>query len=229
VIRIKARKRLRDFTLDADIEAGPGETVVLMGSNGSGKTTVLNIAAGLVAPDEGLVAVSSRTLYDSAQGIDIPPEKRNVGYVFQHYALFPHMTVFDNVAFGLRMRKAEVNTIERKVREELEPLGMWEQRDVRASKLSGGQRQKVALARSLAVEPALLLLDEPLSALDMGACASIRDSLKMRIGKDRITTILVTHSMRDASALGNRVYVLDCGKVIRSGTPADILETVSQL
>jgi molybdate transport system ATP-binding protein len=222
MIRIKVRKALRDFTLDLDIAADDGERIVLMGSNGSGKTTVLNLVAGLMAPDEGVIAVGGRTLFDSSAGIDVPPERRNAGYVFQHYALFPHMTIYDNVAFGLRMRKVPAENVERRVREELESLGMWELRQARAAKLSGGQQQKVALARGLAVQPALLLLDEPLSALDARTHGVMRKVLGERIRKSRVPSVIVLHSLRDALALGDKVYVLDRGQVAMSGEPAEI-------
>jgi molybdate transport system ATP-binding protein len=220
MIRISARKKLRDFPLEVDIAAKDGETVVLMGNNGSGKTTVLNLAAGLMRPDEGVIEVDGRMLFDSGTGVDLPVEQRNVGYVFQNYALFPHMTVYDNVAFGLRMKRQPV---ESEVREELETLDMWDLRNVRAAKLSGGQKQKVALARSLVTRPSLLLLDEPLSALDAQMYGTIRETLRERIKKGRIPAIIVSHSLRDARELGDRVFVMDRGQVVLSGEPEDVL------
>lgn len=219
MIRIRAVKRLRDYTLDVAIEAGG--TAVLMGNNGSGKTTVLNLAAGITRPDAGDIAVSGETLFDSGGGIDVPVEDRNVGYVFQGYALFPHLTVYDNVAFGPRMRKAD--GADGSVRSELEAVGMWELRGVKTARLSGGQMQKVALARCLATRPALLLLDEPLSALDVEMQATMRDYLKRRIAAERLPAVIVTHSVRDAAELGDRVFVLDRGRVTASGAPDDIL------
>ncbi|HEY3274091.1 MAG TPA: ABC transporter ATP-binding protein [Methanocella sp.] len=223
MIRIRVRKKLRDFTLDVNLTASDGETVVLLGSNGSGKTTVLNMVAGLLSPDEGAIEIGGRTLFSSGTRIDIPPEQRDIGYVFQHYALFPHMTVYDNVAFGLRMRKAPAEVLESRVREELESLGLWEFRKAPASKLSGGQRQKVALARSLVVEPALLLLDEPLSALDTRSHSLMREVLRERIKRSGIPCIIVLHSLRDALELGDRVCVMETGQVTLSGKPAEIL------
>ena len=225
MIKIKVRKALRDYTLDVDIATGDGETVVLMGSNGSGKTTVLNLAAGLLQPDEGVIAVGDRTLFDSGNGTDVPPDRRHVGFVFQNYALFPHMTVYDNVAFGLHMKRMPKDEIAKIVRSELEFVGLWELRDARASKLSGGQKQRVALARGLAVRPRLLLLDEPLSALDIRASARMRDGLRERIKKERLPCIVILHNPADAVAMGDRVYVLDLGQVVLSGHPDRVLAT----
>jgi ABC-type sugar transport system ATPase subunit len=139
--------------------------------------------------------------------------------VFQNYALFPHMTVYSNVAFGLRMKRQPKEEIEARVREELESLGMWELRNARAAKLSGGQKQKVALARAYVLKPSLLLLDEPLSALDAQTYVVVRASLRERIRKDRTLCIVVLHNPMDAIALGDKAFVLDLGRVIFSGTP----------
>lgn len=222
MIRIKVVKKLRDYTLDVDIKADEG-IAVLMGSNGSGKTTVLNLAAGIMSPDSGTIEVSGATLFDSKSGKDIPMEGRNVGYVFQNYALFPHMSVYDNVAFGLRMRKAPAREIAIKVRAELEGMGMWELRNAKASRLSGGQKQKVALARCLAIKPSLLLMDEPLSALDVEMQAAMRAVIRQRIKSERMLAIIVTHSLLDAVELADRVFVMEHGKVSASGTPDDML------
>lgn len=222
MLRIKAVKRLRDYTLDVDIESDGG-TLVLMGNNGAGKTTVLNLAAGITAPDCGLIEASGVKLFDSGAGVDVPVEDRNVGYVFQNYALFPHMSVYDNVAFGLRMRKAHAKEIEERVKAELEELGMWELRGVKASGISGGQKQKVALARCLVVKPCLLLLDEALSALDAEMQAAMRASLKQRIKEENIPAIIVTHNLLDAIELGDRVFVMENGRVTVSGKPDEVL------
>lgn len=220
MIRIKVVKKLRDYTLDVDISARG--TAILMGNNGSGKTTVLNMAAGITRPDSGIIELSDVALYDSGRGVDVPMEDRNVGYAFQNYALFPHMTVYDNVAFGPRTRKA--TGIEERVRSELEEVGMWELRGVKAARLSGGQKQKVALARCLANRPSLLLMDEPLSALDVEMQAVMRDYIKRRIAEEKIPAIIVTHSLLDAAELGDRVFVMDQGHMAVGGTPEEILK-----
>lgn len=223
MLRISVTRKLRDFTLDLKLNAEGGETLVLMGNNGSGKTTVLNLVAGLMAPDGGSIEADGKKLFSSEEEIDLPPEQRNIGYVFQNYALFPHMSVFDNVAFGLRMRKLPALEIRSRVKAELDPVGMWELQGVKAARLSGGQKQKVALARSLVIEPALLLLDEPLSALDREMHDTIMENLRERLKKDRITSIVVLHNNRDALELGHKVCVLDRGRVVFSGTPEEVL------
>ena len=144
-----------------------GEFIFLVGPTGCGKTTLLNLIAGLDRPDRGRIALDGRSLFDSDLGIDLPPEARGVGYVFQSYALFPHMSVYDNVAFGLRARKMPAEDIDRRVEKHLKEAGLWEIRRAKAADVSGGQKQRVALARALIIEPKLLLLDEPLSALDV--------------------------------------------------------------
>lgn len=223
MLRIKATRRLRDFVLDVDIDVDSGRTLALMGNNGSGKTTILNMVSGLMAPDSGTIEAEGRTLFSSEAGIDLPPEARNVGYVFQSYALFPHMTVFDNVAFGLRARKLPAEEIHARVRSELEQTGMWELKHAKAGKLSGGQKQKVALARSLVVKPTLLLMDEPMSALDARTHEAIRESLRARLKSDHITSVIVLHSAGDAMALGDKVCVIDRGCVELSGLPWEVL------
>lgn len=226
MLRIRAAKKLRDFTLDVDIESDNG-TVVLMGNNGSGKTTVLNLVAGIARPDSGLIEVKGKAFFDSEIGIDVPIEDRNVGYVFQNYALFPHMSVYDNVAFGLRMRNAPHVEVRERVKAELEGLGMWELRNAKASRLSGGQKQKVALARCLAARPSLLLMDEPLSALDAETRTWTRSCIKERIRDGHMPAIIVTHSLADAVELGDMVFIMDRGRVVASGRAGEMLKNGS--
>ncbi|MGA9140586.1 MAG: ABC transporter ATP-binding protein [Methanocella sp.] len=223
MLRINVRKALRDYDLDVDITVTDSETLVLMGNNGSGKTTVLNMVAGLMRPDAGLIETPSGVMFEHETGVDLPPEARNTGYVFQNYALFPHMTVFDNVAFGLRMKKTPPAEVIARVRSELESLGLWELRDERAIKLSGGQKQKVALARGIIIEPSLLMLDEPLSALDIETQVSMRRELKLRIRNAGVPAIVVTHDPADARALADVICIMDRGKIRASGKPDNIL------
>jgi molybdate transport system ATP-binding protein len=222
MLKIKAVKKLRDFVLDVDIATDEG-AIVLMGNNGAGKTTLLNMVSGLTAPDSGHIEISGRTLFDSSRRVDVPPEKRNVGCVFQNYALFPHMSVFDNLAFGLRMRKLPAREVEDKVKGQLTSVDMWDLRDERAVKLSGGQTQKVALSRALAIQPDLLILDEPLSALDVQTQAAMRSELKAIITRTKVPCIIVTHNIRDAAELGGLVYVLEKGVVTAHGKASDVL------
>lgn len=224
MLKIRVVIQLRDYMMDVDIKSDNTDTIVLMGNNGSGKSTILNLISGILTPESGRIEVSGRVLFDSGTNINLPPDQRDVSYVFQNYALFPHMTVFENVAFGLRMRKMPGDIIGQKVREELEMIGMWDLRGEKAVKLSGGQKQKIALARSLIIQPSLLMLDEPLSALDIQTQSMMRSYLKEKIKILKIPCILVTHSLHDALELGDLAYILDRGRVAISGDPASILK-----
>ncbi len=202
-----------------DLDFAAGETVVLLGPSGCGKTTTLRIVAGLELPDGG-----GRVLFDGADVTAMPIEKRNVGMVFQSYALFPNMTVAQNVAYGLKVRglpaaERAARTAEMLAMMQIEPLA-----DRQIDQLSGGQRQRVALARALAPRPRVLLLDEPLTALD----ARLRDTLRVEINRLLrslgITTVYVTHDQAEAMALGDRIVVMDHGRVAQTGTPRAIYE-----
>jgi len=201
--------------LSLDIAAG--ETVVLLGPSGCGKTTTLRIIAGLESPDTG-----GRVLFDSEDVTAQPIEDRGVGMVFQNYALFPNMTVEQNVGYGLRVRKASRKDREERVAEMLALVDLTELGERRVDQLSGGQKQRVALARALAARPRLLLLDEPLTALD----AKLREGLRVEI--DRllrqlgITAVYVTHDQGEAMALGDRIVVMEKGRIAQAGTPQEI-------
>jgi len=217
-VRIVAR--LRAFTLDVTWTAGDG-VAVLFGPSGAGKTLTLACLAGLLRPDAGRIVVGDRVLFDAAAGIDVPPQARRVGYVFQGYALFPHLSVADNVAFGLRdaprAQRAD------KTREVLRRLGLAELADRRPHELSGGQRQRVALARALAIDPALLLLDEPLSALDAPLRRALRDELRAILRDWGTAAVLVTHDFTEAYRIGDRIVVYDAGRVVQSAPRAELL------
>ncbi len=202
-----------------DLEIKAGETVVFLGPSGCGKTTTLRLIAGLEAPDPG-----GRVLFDGADVSALPVEKRHVGLVFQSYALFPNMDVRGNVAYGLRVRGMAKAVRDTRVDEMLAMMRIEALAHRRIDQLSGGQRQRVALARALAVRPRALLLDEPLTALD----AKLRDALRVEIDallrRLGITAVYVTHDQAEAMALGDRIVVMDHGRVAQAGTPREIYE-----
>ena len=203
---------LRTLCLDLALEVGR-ETVALVGPSGAGKTTVLRAAAGLLRPDRGRIVLGESVWFDAARRIDRPPEERSVGYVFQDYALFPHLTVRKNVAFG---------GVER-VDELLKRFAIEQLASARPGDISGGERQRVALARALAREPAVLLLDEPLSALDAHTRNAVRAELQELLREIRLPTLLVTHDFEDAAALADRIGVVSSGKVLQMGTAAELV------
>jgi ABC-type sulfate/molybdate transport systems ATPase subunit len=203
---------LRSYDLDVRLSIG-AETVALVGPSGAGKTTVLRAIAGLRAPDRGRIALGSDVWFDAAARVDRPPEARSVGLVFQEYALFPHMTVRRNVGFGAGATGVDAL---------LERLGIAHLADERPGALSGGERQRVALARALARGPGVLLLDEPLSALDAHTRASVRAHLQDVLAQLALPTLIVTHDFRDATALADRIGVIVDGR-LRQLAPVDEL------
>ncbi len=213
-------KRFGDFTATRGVSlaAKKGEIVALLGPSGSGKTTVLRLTAGFERPDAG------RILVEGEDVTSVAPERRNFGMVFQHYALFPHMTVGENVAFGLSSRRADRREIAARVAEVLALTDLAGFADRRVTALSGGQQQRVALARALAPSPRVLLLDEPLSNLDPSLREKTRRELKRAIRKVGITTLFVTHEQDEAFALGDRVAVLNAGRLEQAGSAEELFE-----
>jgi len=203
---------LRTFRLDVELTVG-ARTLALVGPSGAGKTSVLRTVAGLLRPEEGRVVLDTETWLDTARRIDLPPERRRVGLVFQEYALFPHRTVRDNVGFGGRAHVDEL----------LERFRITELAGARPAALSGGERQRVALARALAREPAVLLLDEPLSALDAFTRAHVRSELREVLRELALPTLVVTHDFEDAAALADLVGVLVAGRVLQIATPSALV------
>jgi molybdate transport system ATP-binding protein len=203
---------LRALRVDLALEVGR-ETVALVGPSGAGKTTVLRAVAGLVRPERGRIAFGEKVWLDTERGIDLAPEARAVGYVFQDYALFPHLSVRKNVAFG---------GIER-VDELLERFRIQQLAQARPVDISGGERQRVALARALARGPAVLLLDEPLSALDAHTRNAVRAELQELLREVRLPTMLVTHDFEDAAALADRIGVVLDGKLLQVGTATELV------
>ncbi len=216
----KLRKRFGRVVAvrDVSLEVADGEFVVLLGPSGCGKTTVLRTVAGLETPDHGRVWIGGRDV------TRLPPGRRDIGMVFQSYALFPHMRVFDNVAFGLRMRGVPEAEQRRRVQEVAELLQIADLLDRYPAQLSGGQRQRVAVARALVVRPQVLLMDEPLSNLDALLRLHMRAELKRLHREVGSTTVYVTHDQVEAMSLGDRVAVLRDGQVVQFGTPTEIYD-----
>jgi molybdate transport system ATP-binding protein len=219
-LEVRLVKRLPGFTLDVAWSAAAG-VAALFGPSGAGKTLTLSCMAGLLRPDAGRIVVDGRVLFDSAAGIDLPPQARRIGYVFQGYALFPHRTAAENIGFGLRDRARAER--ERRVAEVVERLGLAGVEHRYPAELSGGQRQRVALGRALAIDPALLLLDEPLSALDTPLRAALRDDLRGVLREWRTAAVVVTHDFSEAYRLGDRIVVYEDGRVVQSAPRAELL------
>jgi molybdate transport system ATP-binding protein len=203
---------LRSFDLELTLDLRR-ETLALAGPSGAGKSSVLRVVSGLLAPRHGRVVADRDVWLDTAKGVDLPPERRSIGLVFQDYALFPHLTVHQNVAYGGKTRAAEL----------LERFGLAPLAHVRPGELSGGERQRVALARALARQPSVLLLDEPLSALDAHTRMKIRAELHEHLREAALPTLIVTHDYADAAALADRVAVLVEGRLAQVATPAELL------
>ena len=219
-LEVRLVKRLLDFTLDVEWVADGG-VAALFGPSGAGKTLTLQCMAGLLRPDTGRIVVDGRVLFDGASGAEVPPQARRVGYVFQGYALFPHLTVAENVGFGLRGRGAAERT--RRVAEVIDRLGLGGLERRHPRELSGGQRQRVALGRALAIDPALLLLDEPLSALDAPLRRTLRDELRAVLREWGTAAVVVTHDFTEAYRLGDRIIVYESGRVVQSAPRAELL------
>jgi ABC-type Fe3+/spermidine/putrescine transport system ATPase subunit len=196
--------------------------VTLLGPSGCGKTTTLRAVAGLETPSSGSIRLNGNTVYSAAERRNVPAEKRGVSMVFQSYAIWPHMTVFDNVAYGLRVRKLPQGEVRANVRRVLELVQMQDFADRPASKLSGGQQQRVAVARAIAFSPSVLLFDEPLSNLDAKLRAEMRVELRELQRRLDITSLYVTHDQEEALAISDRVIVMDGGRIEQIGTPEAI-------
>jgi molybdate transport system ATP-binding protein len=214
-LRVRFTHPLRSFDASAELTVAAGETLALVGPSGAGKTTVLRVVAGLLRPQRGLVTLDRTVLLDTDRGVDVAPEHRRVGYLFQEYALFPHLDVLHNVRFGAR-DGARVGAL-------LERFRIGHLAKARVRELSGGERQRVALARALARDPAVLLLDEPLSALDTHTRAGVRAELRQLLDQLGLPTILVTHDFEDAATLAHRVGVIGAGEILQIGSPSELV------
>lgn len=217
---VKSYGKLRAVD-DLSLEVRDGELLTLLGPSGCGKTTTLRAVSGFVALDSGRIFIGQRNI------TDIPPERRGIGLVFQNYALWPHMTVFQNLAFGLQLKKLSKQAIEKKVEESLATVKLAGFEGRYPRQLSGGQQQRVALARALVLEPDILLLDEPLSNLD----ALLREQMRFEVAQIHkqagITSIYVTHDQTEAMVISDRIAVMDQGKVVQIGRPAEVYSTPS--
>jgi molybdate transport system ATP-binding protein len=229
-VRVRTRLSPR-FQLDVAFTAAPGTTIVF-GASGSGKTTLLRLVAGLTSPDDGRIAIDDRVLVDVSGRVDVAPRERRVGFVFQHLALFPHLTAGENIAYGL----SQLPAAERRQRTTAiaTSFGIAHLLGRRPAAISGGERQRVGLARALVTDPEVLLLDEPLSALDHDTQSRIIADLRAWNDGRRIPILYVTHSQREAFALGERVLLLRDGAIVSDGTPNTVLnapshESVAQL
>jgi molybdate transport system ATP-binding protein len=217
-------RRAVTFALDVAVEIPPGFTI-LFGPSGAGKSTLLDCIAGLTRPDAGRIAAGERVLFDAQASVDLAPQKRQIAYVFQSLALFPNMSVEENVAYGLVALPPEQRRA--RVREALESFRAAHVAARRPGEISGGERQRAALARSLVTDPRLLLLDEPLSALDEELKAGIVEDLRRWNAERQLAILYVTHSREEARALGDRMIALDEGRVVAQGAPGEVLGDLS--
>ena len=204
------------------MELNRGEVVSLLGPSGSGKTTLLRAVAGLEAPTNGRIAIGPKTVFDGAASVDIPAEGRNLGLVFQSYALWPHKTVFDNVAYGLRLRGTNTSEIETRVNEALRNLGLGVLEARLPHQLSGGQQQRVAIARALVYNPPVVLMDEPLSNLDAKLREEARAWLRELIVRLHLSALVVTHDQTEAMAMADKILLLNAGRIEQQGTPEEL-------
>jgi sulfate transport system ATP-binding protein len=214
-------KQFGDFHAlkDISLEVEAGSLTALLGPSGSGKSTLLRIIAGLETPDTGTVTIDGR------DATHVAPQKRGIGFVFQHYAAFKHMTVRNNVAFGLKVRRRPKDKIAKTVDELLSLVGLGGLGDRYPAQLSGGQRQRMALARALAVEPEVLLLDEPFGALDANVRAELRAWLRRLHDEVKVTTVLVTHDQEEAMEVADILAVMDGGRIVQTGPPRELYES----
>jgi molybdate transport system ATP-binding protein len=213
--------RRGSFTLDVALAAEPGEVLAVLGPNGAGKSTLLGVLSGLLRADAGHVRIGDRLV--TGDGVHVPPHRRGVGLLAQQALLFPHLTALRNVAFGPQAHGTPRREAERRARELLAAVDASELADRRPDQMSGGQQQRVALARALGPEPGLLLLDEPLAALDVDAVPAMRSLLRRVVHEAKQTAVLVTHTALDALVLADRVIVLTAGRVVEQGPTRDVL------
>jgi molybdate transport system ATP-binding protein len=221
-LRAKVVVKRGEFGLDVDLSVDDGEIVAILGPNGAGKTTLLAVLAGILPLDDGVVLLDDELLEDPVRSVRVPASSRPVGVVFQDGRLFPHLSAMENVAFGLRARGVRRADAVAEARSWLDRTGVGDVAENKPTELSGGQAQRVALARALAPSPKLLLLDEPLAAVDAGARAALRREIGRELRGAGATRLLVTHDVVDAMTLADRLVVVEDGRIVQEGTPADV-------
>ena len=214
--------RLSRLNLDTAFTVAAGEVLALLGPNGSGKTTTLRALMGLLPLAGGRVVLDGTVLEDPAQRVKVPPEHRPIGLMFQDYLLFPHLSAVENVAFGLRAKGTDKKAARDKASQTMARLGLDGLAEARPGSMSGGQQQRVAMARALVTDPKLLLLDEPLAALDVSTKTDVRRLLREVLRQSEAANVLVTHDLLDAVALGDRMVVIENGAIVQTGTPAEV-------
>ncbi|GCE05206.1 ABC transporter ATP-binding protein [Dictyobacter aurantiacus] len=222
MLNVALETRVDAFHLDVAFGVESGRTAVLLGESGAGKSTILRLLAGLQQPQRGLMVLDGITYYDSESRIFIPPQRRPFGYVFQDYVLFPHLTVFENVAFGLRAQHLSRSLIRSSVADALEMVQLAHLAQRLPAQLSGGQQQRVAIARALALRPRLMLLDEPLAALDVQTRREVRQELRKILREVQITTLFVTHHYLDGLLFGDQLLVIDQGRLVQQGDQREL-------
>jgi molybdate transport system ATP-binding protein len=224
MLRAEVRLAVGDLDLDVAFEVASGEVVAVLGPNGAGKTTLLRVLTGLLPLRAGRVSLHGETLEDPERGLRVPPERRAIGVVFSDYLLFPHLSALENVAFGLRARGVDRRTARRRAADWLARVGLADHAASRPRALSGGQAQRVALARAMITQPRLLLLDEPLAALDAGTRVSVRAELRRELAGYPGVALLVTHDPLDAMVLADRLVILEDGRAVQQGTPTEVAQ-----
>ncbi len=217
MLQVHLKKQWKGFGLDVSFEIPRGKITVLFGPSGAGKSTILRLVAGLEIADSGNILHGGKVWFDDARRIDVSPQQRSIGFVFQDYALFPHLTVEKNVAYGVKGKESA-----KTVKELLSLIGLSGYERCYPAQLSGGQKQRVALVRAMARNPGLLLLDEPLSALDWETRARLQTDVKQIIHRFQSTALYVTHDVSEVYKLADYVIVLESGKVVKQGTPEDV-------
>jgi iron(III) transport system ATP-binding protein len=219
---LHVRLGAQDILKGISAEFRDGDVVALLGRSGCGKSTLLRSIAGLETPGRGRIHIGGRTVFDAAAKVNLPPEQRGLGLVFQSYALWPHKTVFDTIAYGPRLRKQPRQAVDQAVREVMAGVGLEGHGERLPSQLSGGQQQRVALARALAYKPPLVLLDEPLSNLDAKLREEARIWIRGLIQRLGLTALFVTHDQVEAMAIADRIMLLDDGRMVQEGTPEQL-------